>query len=269
MARYGHNKNTRRREAWNVRTSKVNREQARQRVDLDPFQFDDLIRSKGTRVKVYRTIYCPKVKSVDGAEHEIDCDMCNGSGWVDLEPLCTVAYIQSQELESIQASQGLHDGNTVLMSFPIGVELQYFTRVDLLDHTDIYFQRVKRKEGSDVDVLQFPACRVNLVLDFDGVRYYQDQDFEINVDGNVKWGKGNTPADGVIYSVHYEAAQQYRCTQAMHVNRFSQVKGEDGVEALKFPEQWALAKEFLVRRTDVNGNELKQGPYDDHEIVNT
>lgn len=268
--KYGHNRNTNRRESWNNTDSKVRVLSGDQRVDLDPSAFDELIRTKGTKVKVYRTTYCPRVKSVDGAEHEIDCQLCNGSGWLDLEPIDTIAFMQTQELENIQGAQGLHDGNTVLMSFPIGIELQYFTKVELCDHTDIYFQRVKRKAliDSDTDVLKYSACRVHVLVDYDNVRYYQDQDFQIDVNGDVKWGIGRTPADGKIYSIHYEAPQAFRAVRAMHVNRFSQVKTRDGnVEFLKFQEQWALAKEFLLKRTDVNGNELIQGPYDDHEIV--
>ena len=266
---FGNNKTTKKVEAWNVKEQRTRAPQktTNPRVDLDPLAFDDLIKQKGVKVLVYRTTYCPNTKSVDGAEHNIDCMMCNGSGFVDLEPICVDAYIQNQDLEHIPQVEGFVDGNSVAITFPSGVELQYFTRIDLVDFTDIYFQRVMRTEGETVDVLKYKACRVNILMDSNGVRYYQGQDFDIDPNGNIQWGIGTTPADNVIYTIHYETHVQFRATRALHVNRFSQFVRSGEVEYVKYPEQWICTKEFLVKRKDLDGNELEQGPYDNHTIV--
>jgi len=266
--KHGHNRKTKNVPSWKVKESELQEETAPiERVDLDPFKFERLIEQKGVNVKVFRTSYCPKVKSVDGAEHEIDCVICNGSGFVDLDPICVKAFMQTQELEKMHNVEGFVDGNQVLMTFPIGVELQYFTKVELEDFTDIFMQRVLRSPGTNTDVLKYNACRVNFILDYNNVRYYQDQDFKIDQNGNIEWGLGNTPADNLPYSVHYEAAVQFRATRAMHVNRFSQYKTAGKIEHLKYQEQWLMTKEFLVKRLDENGNELEQSPYDNHTIV--
>ena len=265
---FGHNQRTKKRPGWNVKESVVKPDTAPQeRVDLDPVAFDRLIEQKGVDLKVYRTTYCPQVKSVDGAEHEIDCTLCNGSGWVDLDPICTRAFVQSQGLDTLAHVEGFVQGNTVSITFPTGIELQYMTLVELNDFTEIYMQRIFRS-ANDVDVLKYHACRVNIVIDRNGVRYYQDQDFKIDINGNLDWSFGSrAPAENIPYSVHYEAAVQYRAIHAIHVNRFTQVKTEGGVEHLKMPEQWMCVKEFLIRRENQAGNELEQGPYDNHEIV--
>src|SRR5690606_8578312 len=170
MSRYGHNRKTKKKKAWDVKESKLLPDSDPiTRVDFLVEDFDRLIEQKGVNVKVYRTSYCPNVKSVDGAEHEIDCNLCNGSGFIDRNPVCVKAFFQNQELERMLDQSGQHDGNSVLVTFPIGVELQYFTLVELLDFTDIYFQRVMRKEGSDTDVLKYKACRVNMLIDKNGV----------------------------------------------------------------------------------------------------
>ncbi len=268
MSKHGHNKETKNRKSWQVKESTTQNDEAPQeRVDLNPSKFERLIKQKGIDVKVYRTAYCPKVKSVDGAEHEIDCTICNGSGWIDLDPIKTKALIYGQELDKMPNIEGFVDGNTVQMTFLIGIDLQYFTLVELLNFTDIFQQRLLRAPGSLIDVLKYNACRVNFIVDFDNVRYYQDQDFKINVNGDILWGMGTTPADNKTLTIHYEAAVQFRAKAAGHVNRFSQFKQDGQVEHLKFQEQWWLAKEFLVRRTDQDGNELEQGPYDNHSIV--
>lgn len=265
---YGHNKKTKKKKSWDVKESKVFEDtDPKQRVDLRVDEFDRMIEQKGVNLKVYRTSYCPNVKSADGAEHEIDCQLCNGSGWIDRNPLCTKGFMQNQELERMLDSSGQHDGNSVLITFPIGVELQYFTRIELVDFTDIYFQRVMRAEGSDIDVLKYKACRVNMLIAKDGSEYFQDQDFKIDPNGNIKWLL-RKPADNMIYTIHYECHVQFRATKAMHVNRFTQYKapGAAKVEHIKMMEQWLCTKEFLLRRKDINsGADLQEGPQDNHQ----
>lgn len=269
MPKHGHNRKTKKRKSWDVVESRTAPDTSpRERVDLNPFAFSRLIEQKGVDCCVYRTMYCPNVKSVDGAEHNFDCTACNGSGFIDFDPIKTKVFIQAQELDKMPKEEGFVDGNTVQMSFPIGVELQYFTRIDLEDFTDIFFQRVLRTEGSDVDVLKYSALRVNGLIDRDSVRYYADKDFKINKEGNIEWLTGGTkPADNTPYSIHYEAKQQYRATRAAHVNRFTQYKIDSRIEFIKMPEQWYTAKEFMPKREDLDGNELEQGPYDNHTIV--
>ena len=185
---YGHNKTTKKAKSWNVKDPKIRKEEdPRNRVDLVPEEFDRLLKQKGIMAKVFRTTYCPNVKSVDGAEHEIDCELCNGSGFIDLDAICCHVFIQAQELDKLPQIEGFVDGNTVLMTFPIGVEVQYFTKIELHDFTQPFFQRLLRKPGSLTDVLKYPACRMNLIIGKTGTRYYQDQDFALDHNGNIKW----------------------------------------------------------------------------------
>jgi len=262
------NKNTNKQLGWNVKEptpSPINN--LRNRVSFDKDAFDLLLQQQGIAVKVFRSMYCPRVKSIDGAEHEIDCNNCNGSGFIDVAPICTTALIQNQALEKRQAPEGFVDGNTVAITFLSGIELQYFTKIELIDQHDIYFQRVVRSQG-DVDHLQYKAIRVNVVVDAQNRQYYQGTDFTLSPDGHIKWAVNKGPSPEVIYSIHYEAPVQYRAVKAMHANRFAQIldKADGNIKTLKMPEQWMCAKEFLVRRTGVNGTEILQNPipaYDD------
>jgi hypothetical protein len=265
---FGHNKTTKKQKSWDVKEPAVLADSNPvQRVDLKVDEFDRLLSQKGANVCCYRTTYCPNVKSVDGAEHEIDCPLCNGSGFIDLNPIQTKAFIQNQDLERIMDSAaGQFDGNSVAMTFPIGIELQYFTLIELVDYTQIYYQRVLRKPGTLIDVLKYKACRVNVIVDKNNVQYYQGQDFKLDPNGNIQW-LDRKPADNLIYSIHYECHSQFRATRAMHVNRFTQYKppGEAGVEHIKLPEQWICTKEFLLRRRDINTNaDLNEGPFGPH-----
>jgi hypothetical protein len=265
---YGHNKTTKKQKAWDVKEPKLLEDgNSKGRVDLRVEDFDVLLEQKGVNFRVYRTMYCPNVKSVDGGEHEIDCQLCNGSGYVDLNPITSKGFIQNQDLERMMDGLGgQHDGNSVLITFPIGVELQYFTKIEMCDFTQLYFQRVLRKPGTNVDVLKYKACRVNQVMDRQGVQYFQDQDFKLDANGNMLW-LTRKPADNVPYSIHYECHITYRTVNAMHVSRFTQYKapGEPKVAHIKLPEQWLCTKEFLLRRKDINTMEdIQEGPFDNH-----
>lgn len=227
------------------------------RVDVDPVKLENLLKEKGVRVKVYRTVFCPNVKSIDGAEHNIDCKMCNGSGFLDLYPIETISFIQNQALEKQINVEGMVDGNSVAATFPAGIELQYFTLVQLTDFTEPFFQRIKRQEGN-ADVLKYKALKVNALVDQGGKHFYQDTDFTLDQNGSVLWKPNRGPNPGDIYSIHYEAAVQFRAVRAMHVSRFTQIysKNDGGTLHMKLPEQWLLQKEFLVKRSDRDGNEI-------------
>ena len=256
------NRNTDKRNFWNNKEpAQVPAQDIRSRSSLDPVAFDNLIKSHGVRVKVYRTMYCPNVKSVDGGEHEINCEQCNGSGFIDVHPIQTVAYIQNQGYESNFNAEGHSDGNTVSSTFLGGIELQYFTRIDLLDFTEPFFERLLRND-TNIDFLKYSAARVNVVIDSSNNEYYQGVDFKLDVNGNIQWNTGSGPAENVIYSVHYESIIQYRAIRAVHVSRFAQVpdKQTGGVAQVKLPEQWTLQKEFLVLRRNNEGTVIGPQP---------
>lgn len=253
------NDNTKKKVGWNVKEAISTLDLATgQTVRFTPEKFDEAILSKGVRVKVYRTMRCPGRKSVDGGEHEIDCQVpgCNGSGFVDIHPISTHAVIQSQTQEWTDMPEGFVDGNTVQGTFARGIELTYFTLVSLCDYTEITDEVVKRSEG-DIDVLRYEAMRVNVVLDKNGIEYYQGIDFNLDENGNIRWIANHGPDKFELYSIHYEMPIQFRAIRAIHNNRFTQIPGENGqISFLKMSETWMLSKEYLVKRTDSDGNQI-------------
>lgn len=256
-----HNKNTKKISGWNVTPAKIKPEtNSLERVNLNPDAFDRLIEQHGVNVKVHRTMFCPNTKSIDGGEHEIDCPLCNGSGWLDVKPINTIAFIQSQSQDPKHAVEGYHDGNTVYISFLRNIELQYFTLIELCDHTEIFYERVARSLTS-IDRLKYKALRVNVIIDQNGAEYTEGPDFKINDNGDIVWRDNKGPQPEDIYSIHYECKIQFRAIRALHTNRFEQVVDDSGqVARVKMPEQWVCTKEFLVRRKGYNGEFLKENP---------
>lgn len=224
------------------------------RVNLKPDQFDTLIKQQGIQVKVYRTILCPNVKSIDGAEHEINCPVCKSSGFLDLSPIDTWAFIQDQTLEKAGEPEGYIDHSSAKATFLSGITLQYFTRVEVPGHFDTFFERIKRQEGR-IDRLKYSAVQVNALTD--GCRqYYSGIDFNLDPNGDIHWLDGKGPDEGMIYSVHYAIVLQYRAIQAQHVNRFAQSANGGEIRFSRLPECWLLQKIYLADRKDYRGNQL-------------
>ena len=232
---------------------------AKQKTVITPEALDALVKSQGVRVKVYRTSFCPNVKSIDSAEHNIDCKVCvGGSGFLDVHPLETWALIQSQELKKNQHMEVYYDGNTVSATFLSDVELQYYTLVELRDFSDIFIELIKRQEGP-VDILKYRALKVNFLIDANGKEYLAGTDFNLDANGSIVWIGDRGPIKSQIYTIHYEAAIQFRAIKAQHIHRFLQVSlKQPDITMRKAPQQWMLQKEFLVRREDLLGNALAQ-----------
>ena len=226
------------------------------KVNIQPEKFDELIDQQGVRVKVFRTSYCPNVKSIDGGEHEINCTICHGSGFLDKYCIETWAFLQNNSSEKGAFKEGLYDGNTVMGTFQQGIELQYFTLVELLDFTEAFFERVKRQEGM-LDVLRYPGVRVNMLVDKAGTEYFEGSDFKLDPNGNILWCANKGPARGVIYTVNYETKIRFRAIRAVHSNRFVQVASGGKTKLVKMHEQWMLQKEYLVVRKDLDGNVIE------------
>ena len=131
---------------------------------------------------------------------------------------------------------------------------------------DVAFSFIQGRDDVPVftaqDNLKYDCKRVNVIIDKTGTQYHQDIDFRLSPQGNILWSTPNSPrpADGTIYTVHYESVIQYRATSAMHINRFAQVPDRSTglVAQVKMPEQWMLQKEFLIVRRDEYGNEIKK-----------
>ncbi|HMV01705.1 MAG TPA: hypothetical protein PLJ37_01135 [Chitinophagales bacterium] len=222
------------------------------RRNLNPDDFDKLIKTHGARVKVYKTTLCPNVKKIDTVEHEIDCNLCHNNLFIDRDPLDGWSYFQSQKLERMFNVDGTFDDQMVMASFVRGIYLQYFAKVELLDFTTTFYELIQRQNG-DVDRLKYSAFTVGLLIDKNGVEYKFGQDFTLtSPTRDIKW-IGNRPSQGVIYSVYYEYLLTFRALKALHVNRFSQfgLPGAATVTPVEHAQQWILKRDYLITKEDL------------------
>lgn len=251
------------RPGWNARPEAVVAKDPKNfstKVSFVPGDFKNLIANHGVRARVFRTMLCPRVRSVDGREHDINCPLCRGAQFIDRYPLetkCVVSTQAENKMTEGPAREGFIDGNTAYATFDLGVDLQYFTLVELMDFYDGFQQRIRRQEG-DLDVLRYTARQINVLVDYEGRDYKEGLDFKVSPDGNVLWCSGDSasrPARGTVYSIHYDSPIRFRATRAVHVNRFASVREGSVDRMVQMPVQWEVTRDFLVSRKDLDGNE--------------
>lgn len=225
-------------------------------VQLDPAKLNQFIQDHGVRVRVFKTMLCPNVKHADAGDHEIKCTTCT-RGFIDKHPVETWAAMQNQTLIKNFSKDGVWDDQLVAATFISGIDLNYFSKIELLDFTTTFFERVQKQEGT-VDRLKYPAVKINMLIDKHGVEYKAEKHFNITPTGDIEWiNPIERPAIGVVYSVHYDYKITFRAINALHVNRFSQHTFKQKFRVpVEYAQQWILKRDFLITKEDVNGSPL-------------
>lgn len=247
-----------------------------QGIDVD--RLDQLIKDLGVRVRLYKSTVCPNLKSLESLDHNVNCSVCDNN-MVDFDPICTTAMFQQQDFHEMFKIQGTFDVNEVLVSFLSGQTLQLYSRVEVLDFKEDFFQLVQRQEfaTTDTDILKYKACEVLGIFVIRSnvlTRFHQGADFELDVNGSIKWLGANRPNDKEIYSIYYKFHPVYRALKAVHRDRFSQYNTrisqiqapkvtKDGVTYVKMPETWVLKRDYLIKRKDMDGNLLSLNKFFD------
>ena len=227
--------------------------------DLNIKNFNTIVWQKGVKANVYKVVPCPNVHSIDGHEHDINCSLCEGTGFIDIpNPIETIVliYNQGKDLNKNPENLGSEvEEGVVNMTFLSGINLTYFSRIDLLDFSRPYYQMVQRQNGN-ADRLYYPAIAIDFLIDKNGIQYHEGIDFEIQ-EGMIKWLQ-NSPSVGTIYSIHYQCRVSFRCISALHQGRYStfQTK-QDQIDNIEHSEQWKAKLDYLVVQRKNSGEIIK------------
>lgn len=243
-------------------------------IDVDAL--DQEIRDLGIRVRLFKSTVCPNFKSLESIDHDINCTVCDNN-MIDFDCRETMMLVQQQDFKQLWAVQGTFSIDEVMGSFLSSETLQHYAKVEVLDYEEDFFEAVQRQEGTDVDALKYKACKVlgvfTVVAD-SKVRFHEGADFEIDVNGNIKWIGTHKPDDRQIYSIYYQYHPVFRAVKAVHRTRYSQYnvrpndikapkKTVNGSTFVKLPECWILKRDYLVDRKDSDGDPLPKNQYYD------
>lgn len=236
-------------------------------IDVD--RLDQLVKDLGVRARVYKSTLCPNLSSMESMDHSINCKLCDNN-MIDFDCIETLVMFQQQDLKEQFKLQGTFHIDEVFATFLSGLTLQTFTKVEILDFEEDFYQLVQRQEGSNFDSLKYKACSVLGIFSIDKSgptpvieRYYEEADFRVT-DGRIEWIGSHKPVDRKIYSIYFKYHPIYRAVKAVHRDRFTQYNERPTqIEApkktigdntfVKLPETWILKRDYLVENRDQNG----------------
>lgn len=196
---------------------------------------------------------------------------------LDFSPRETLALFQQQTLQQQFNVQGTFHIDEIIVTFLSSESLHHYARVDLLDFAEDFFELVQRQEATAIDRLKYSACKVLgafVIRSNARVEFYFGTDFELDVNGDVRWISANKPQDREIYSIYYQYHPVFRAIKAVHRDRYSQYnlrpndiqapkKTVDGKTYVKLPETWILKRDYLIERRDIMKNLLNTNTYYD------
>lgn len=241
-------------------------------IDVD--RLDQLVLDLGVRVRVWKSTLCPNLTSLESNDHDINCKICNRR-MIDFAPECTMALFQQQSLTEQFKVSGTFHIDEVMATFMSGISLQTMARIDLLDFAEDFYELIQRRDTGDTDKLKYDAtCVLGLFTVESDVKteYHCGTDFDLDVNGNIKWSSAHRPSSKQIYSVYYKHAPIYRATKAVHRDRYSQPTSKsraknkvvaDGKEFIKIGEEWVISRDFFLDRKDINGQPILPDPFYD------
>jgi len=232
---------------------------------INPDKLDQEIKDLGVRVRLYKSTICPNMKSLESIDHDINCQVCNHN-MIDFCPVETIAIFQQQSLTEQFKVQGTFHIDEIMATFLSDQRLQHYARVDLLDFSEDFFELVQRQAATTIDRLKYSACCVLGVFvvrnSTDRIDYHFGTDFELDVNGDIKWISAHKPNDKEIYSIYYQYRPVFRAIKAVHRDRYSQYNlksqpilapsvtvGENTY--VRLPECWILKRDYLIERRDI------------------
>lgn len=232
-------------------------------VSLDPDAYDELIRNQGVTMLHYRSMRCPVGMSDPDdlrRPHEHHADCSNGFLYT-LSGAVTVAFLGNSKEERF-ADVGRLDSAGAEILIPrfyddkdaTPVELAQFDRIYLADESvTVVNWQTFATHASGIDRLQFPAVRVQDLVDSRGTRYAPGLDFEIR-GGQIHWlGQSQPGIDpdtgkGVVCSARYTYRPFWYVARMPHEIRLAQVEDDTGRHVVRMPQQAAIQREMWFEK---------------------
>jgi hypothetical protein len=127
------------------------------------------------------------------------------------------------------------------------------------------YQRMEYEPNKE-NLAQFPIACVEFLVDSKGIEYFQEKDFKITSNGNIKWlSRGRNPGidpdtgKGRVYSIRYQYEAHWYIIQILNEVRIGNVT-ENGVrKEARMPYQVMAVREYVYHNRN-NSQETKENP---------
>ncbi len=195
-------------------------------ISLDAPAFDSFVNQYGVRLIHFRAIPCP-VGLQDPNDirrtHDDHSGCSNGFIYQAIGRVTCLFLSNATQVKKLDA--GFVDGSTVSVTFPRFYDYDQKNRILVRPYDRFYLEEegitsagtnilTRRKDGRP-DRPSYPATKVHVLVDSNGVYYQQGTDFALDR-GDIVWLDGHGPAAGTVYSVWYEYQPYWYVDRLVH-----------------------------------------------------
>lgn len=208
--------------------------------------FVRMIKDRGLPVSWEKALFCSnRSNAVAPGGHDPNCDVCDGSGYLYIQPTPTQMLISGATLEQAFYIQGKADSGIATITALPENKIGYWDRVVVTQSTVRYTELVRRRENTLVDRLRYETLGV-LHIQYKKTVFVPIRDFKVNGD-NLTWTSNAKvrPPDGEFYSILIERRPVYIVLDMTKHHR-DQHDGNTGATE-KMPLQVTAKLDFIVR----------------------
>lgn len=238
-------------------------------VSFDMDAFKNAIRAHGIKVTHYRAIPDPSGMLSRGDSHNANGLRSSSDGFIYKEAgQAWVLFTNNSNQTNVQP-EGTISNSTAYMTLPDTYEgtdnpviVSPWDRF-YLENIEVRSSYTQYLEASPlgIDRLHFPATCVEHLIDANGVEYFEDKDFKITEDGEIKWLTQKRPGfnteigKGTVYSIRYRYTPFFICSYIIHEIRVASVTDAMTMEraVVRAPYQIQVVREHVYR--DMNRDE--------------
>lgn len=217
-------------------------------VDFDRDEFTRFIADKGYSVCWEKAILCPNVPGtgLSPRDHALGCTVCDGRGFVYIDPYSTAMLMQGIRLNQSFYAYGRWDTGNMMVTAEPGLVLDYFDRLTITNGVSRFTERLTRQPGTASDLFKYSPLCVDYVAWVDrtgALAVFQSGDDFTMTDTGITWVGTNQPDATSFYSVGYTFRPRYVVMDLVHHHRDSTVAGKHYM----FPVQAVAKLDYLVR----------------------
>ena len=224
-------------------------------IAFDPLAFQNAIEQYGVKFTHYRAMRCPiGVGDADDIRKSHDHHHgCSNSYLYRRVGACTI-LLSGNSTDAKHEDAGLLDGSSIRVTLPRFYDDQPDKRIHIAYADRFYFDGAEVEvpdwqmipaHDTGVDRLQFPALKIEHVIDSSG-REYSPTLYTVR-NGDLVWTGQDRPLPGTVMTVWYLYTAFYYVSRLINQVRVAQVVDIDGPRIERMHESCILQRENVFR----------------------
>jgi hypothetical protein len=238
------------------------------RVDFDRDKFTRLLLDKGYEVTWSKAQFCPNRSGPSPRDHDINCTICDSSGFLYFDPIDTRMLMTSLAVNEQYYAFGRFDSGKHNVTALPEFKLSFWDKLEMTKSVGRFTQLLMRQPGTMQDVAKYEALElVNVTWVNESTEAVETALIGVEVtivDGEIVWTDDTRrPNDRQLYSVAYTYRPQYIITDLPHHVRDTYVSVSDKDSHVEMPVSAIAELNFLIRDEgeDKVGEDNRHNPF--------